>query len=323
MTRPVRSLITGVTGQDGWYLSRQLHDEGAEVIGFARPGSEVPEWVTPVFGDLTDADSVDSAVEAADPDEVYNLAGLSSVALSWERPVLTADVTGTGFLRVLEAVRRRMDATGRPIRVVQASSAEIFGHADAPQTEQTALAPVSPYGAAKAFAHNLASLYRSTDLQVSTAILYNHESPRRPDTFVTRKITKAVAAIARGRQEHLLIGNLEAKRDWGYAGDYTRALRLIARHPVADDFVVASGVSRTVGDFVAAAFAEVGIEDWQDRVQVDPRFSRAADPGEQRGDASKAARELPWAPEVPFEEMVAAMVDDDLAALDGDTGREA
>jgi GDPmannose 4,6-dehydratase len=321
VTHPVRSLITGITGQDGWYLSGLLRAEGGEVTGVVRPGdtAEVPDGVTTVPGDLSDPDSLVRAVEAADPDEVYNLAGLTSVGASWQDPAVTADVNGTGFVRLLDAVRRHSESTGRPIRVVQASSAEIFGHAPAPQDEQTPLAPVSPYGAAKAFAHHVASLYRATGVPVSTAILYNHESPRRPQSFVTRKITHGVAAIARGRQDTLLIGNLEPRRDWGFAGDYARALRLIARHPDPDDFVVASGVSRSVGDFVAAAFREVGIDDWRSHVEIDSRFTRAADPGEQRGDASKARRELSWEPEVSFEEMVAAMVAADLALLDDDT----
>ena len=318
MTAPPRALITGVTGQDGWYLSGLLLSDGYQVFGLAHQDDGAParDGVIVVRGDLADSADVQAAVDHAQPDEVYNLAGVSSVALSWEQPVLTAEVTGLGLLRVITAVSAFSGSRDRPCRIVQASSAEIFGEAADPQTEQTPVAPVTPYGAAKAFAHQLARVYRRAGASISTAILYNHESPRRPETFVTRKITRTVAQIARGEADRLRIGNLEARRDWGFAGDYARALQLIGRHPAADDFIVASGKSHTVAEFVATAFKRIGITDWRGLVDVDPRFRRPVDPPEQRGDSSKARRELGWCPSKSFEDMVNEMVDADLRLID-------
>jgi GDPmannose 4,6-dehydratase len=318
VTAAPRALVTGVTGQDGWYLSQLLRADGYEVAGLVHHDdqTDVPPGVTGIRGDLADSASVQAAVDIAEADEIYNLAGISSVAQSWQIPTLTADVTGLGLLRLIEAVRSRAERTGTCARIVQASSAEIFGHAEPPQSETTPLAPATPYGAAKAFAHQIAAVYRGTGMPISTAILYNHESPRRPDGFVTRRITRGVALIARGQADRLRLGNLDSKRDWGYAGDYARALTLIARYRDADDFVIATGESRTVADFVAAAFAHVGITDWQRLVEIDPEFVRPADPGEQRGDASKARAVLGWQPSTSFAELVAEMVDADLALLD-------
>jgi GDPmannose 4,6-dehydratase len=318
MTAPPRALITGVTGQDGWYLSELLLSDGYQVFGLVHrdDGEPAPDGVILVRGDLASSADVQAAVDHARPDEVYNLAGVSSVALSWQRPVLTAEVTGLGLLRVITAVSAFAERRGRQSRIVQASSAEIFGEATGPQTEQTPIAPVTPYGAAKAFAHQLARVYRRAGASISTAILYNHESPRRPETFVTRKITRTVAQIARGEADRLRIGNLEARRDWGFAGDYARALQLIGRHPAADDFIIASGESHTVADFVAAAFRRIGVTDWRGFVDVDPRFQRPVDPPEQRGDSSKARQELGWCPSKSFEDMVNEMVDADLRLID-------
>lgn len=318
MTALPRALITGVTGQDGWYLSELLLSDGYQVFGLAHRDDDAPapDGVIVVSGDLADSADIQSAVDYAQPDEVYNLAGVSSVALSWERPLLTAEVTGLGLLRVITAVSAFSERHSRRSRIVQASSAEIFGEAAGPQTEQTPIAPVTPYGAAKAFAHQLARVYRGAGASISTAILYNHESPRRPGTFVTRKITSTVAKIARGEADRLLIGNLEARRDWGFAGDYACALRLIGRHPAADDFIIASGESHTVADFVAAAFRRIGVNDWRAFVDVDPTFQRPVDPPEQRGDSSKARRELGWYPSKSFEDMVNEMVDADLRLID-------
>jgi GDPmannose 4,6-dehydratase len=318
MTASPRALITGVTGQDGWYLSGLLLSDGYQVFGLAHRDDDAPapDGVIVVSGDLADSADVQSAVDYAQPDEVYNLAGVSSVALSWERPLLTAEVTGLGLLRVITAVSTFSERHCRRSRIVQASSAEIFGEAAGPQTEQTPIAPVTPYGAAKAFAHQLARVYRGAGASISTAILYNHESPRRPETFVTRKITSTVAKIARGEADRLLIGNLEARRDWGFAGDYACALRLIGRHPAADDFIIASGESHTVADFVAAAFRRIGVNDWRAFVDVDPTFQRPVDPPEQRGDSSKARRELGWYPSKSFEDTVNEMVDADLRLID-------
>jgi GDPmannose 4,6-dehydratase len=288
--------------------------DGYHVTGLVRPGDQAaaPIGLQIVTGDLADSQSLCRAVEVAAPDEVYNLAGVSSVAQSWAEPELTADVTGVGLLRLICAVRDHTARTGQVPRIVQASSAEIFGHADAPQNEQTPLAPATPYGAAKAFAHHLVGVYRNAGMSVSSAILYNHESPRRPESFVTRRITCAVARLSAGGSEPLRLGNLNALRDWGFAGDYARALHLIARHPVPDDFIIATGSSRSVAEFVATAFAQVGIDNWRDYVEIDDQFVRPADPGEQRGDASKARRELGWAPRMTFEELVASMVQADL-----------
>jgi GDPmannose 4,6-dehydratase len=317
MTAP-RALITGVTGQDGWYLSRLLLSDGYQVFGLVHrdDGVPAPGGVVVVSGNLSDSADVQAAVDFAQPDEVYNLAGVSSVALSWEHPMLTAEVTGLGLLRVITAVSGLPRGHGGQSRIVQASSAEIFGEAASPQTERTPVAPVSPYGAAKAFAHQLARVYRGAGVSISTAILYNHESPRRPETFVTRKITRTVAKIARGEADRLCIGNLEARRDWGYAADYARALQLIGRHPASDDFIVASGESHTVADFVATAFRRIGVTDWRSFVDVDPRFQRPVDPPEQRGDSSKIRRELGWCPSMSFEDMVNEMVDADLQPVD-------
>jgi GDPmannose 4,6-dehydratase len=318
MTAPPRALITGVTGQDGWYLSELLLSDGYQVFGLVRRGDSAPapDGVIILSGDLADSAGVQAVVDHAQPDEVYNLAGVSSVALSWQRPILTAEVTGLGLLRMITAVSAFSERRGRQSRIVQASSAEMFGEAAGPQTERTPIAPVSPYGAAKAFAHQLAHVYRGAGASISTAILYNHESPRRPETFVTRKITRTVARIARGEADRLLIGNLGARRDWGFAGDYARALQLIGRHPAADDFIVASGESHSVADFVATAFRRIGVTDWRAFVDVDPRFLRPADPPEQQGDSSKARRELGWCPSKTFEDMVNEMVDADLRLID-------
>jgi GDPmannose 4,6-dehydratase len=318
MTAPPRALITGVTGQDGWYLSGLLLADGYEVFGLVHRHDGVPahDGVIVVPGNLADPAEVQAAVDYAQPDEIYNLAGISSVALSWQYPMLTAEVTGLGLLRVITAVGALRESRGRQSRIVQASSAEIFGEAPGPQAEGTPIAPVTPYGAAKAFAHQLARVYRGAGASISTAILYNHESPRRPEAFVTRKITSTVAKIARGEADRLRIGNLGARRDWGFAGDYAHALRLIGRHPAADDFVVASGESHTVADFVETAFRRIGVTDWRALVDVDPRFQRPVDPPEQRGDSGKLRRELGWCPSKTFEDMVNEMVDADLQLVD-------
>jgi GDPmannose 4,6-dehydratase len=307
-------LVTGVTGQDGWYLCQLLRKQGFEVFGLVRPGDSaaVPPDVAELAGDLRDEESLARALEFVRPAHVYNLAGLSSVAASWHDPATTSEVNGTGVLRLLHAVREFADRTGISPRVVQASSAEIFGRAPAPQNEQTPIAPISPYGVAKAAAHHAVRVYRQAGVDVRSAILYNHESPRRPATFVTRRITQSAAHIKLGLIDSVALGNLDARRDWGFAGDYMRAMYLIAEHSVADDFVVATGVSRTVAEFVAAAFAQVGIEDWRSKVTTDPALTRPADVSEQRGDATKARRELGWQPSVSFDELVGQMVEEDL-----------
>lgn len=310
-----RVLITGITGQDGGYLAEQLAADGAEIHGLARDGDDataqllqrVPAAVLHT-GDLTDPDGTGALVKQIRPAEIYNLAGISSVAQSWEMPTLTAQVTGVGVTSLLQAAWELSEA-GEPVRFVQASSAEMFGNpAHSPQDELTPLAPVSPYGAAKAFAHLLTGVYRARGLHASAAILYNHESPRRPPTFVTRKITQGAARIAAGDTEPLVLGNLDARRDWGWAPDYVDALVRAARHDEPGDYVIATGVPHTVREFVAAAFAAAGIDDWASYVRIDPQFFRPVDAVELSGDAGRARAVLGWSPTMAFEEIVARMV---------------
>ena len=307
-----RALITGVTGQDGGYLAEQLLAEGVEVFGLAAEEGWVPEGVQLVQVDLRSSADVSRVVAEVVPDEVYHLAGLSSVARSWEATELTLDINFLGLVRVVEAVREHAPKA----RIVHASSSEIFADDVAVQDESTPIRPRNPYGLSKAVAHEAVQFYRDLGVSISSVILFNHESVRRPDVFVTRRITKAVAQIARGSPAPLTLGNLAARRDWGLALDVVRALRLVARHDRADDFVIATGTSRSVADFVAAAFSHVGIDDWRSHVQVDDDLLRPTDAPDRRGDASKAAAELGWTPEISFEEMVAEMVDADLARLD-------
>lgn len=315
------ALITGVTGQDGGYLAEQLAAEGWQIHGTVRPGEEVPAHLR-LLGDavvlhdldLRDTTGLELLLEQSCPVEVYNLAGISSVGQSWQEPVLTSQVNGVAVASLLEGVRRLQERTGVPVRVLQASSAELFaGSSSVPQDESTPISPRSPYGASKAYAHHLCQLFRGVGVHASTAVLYNHESPRRPDSFVTRKITKTVAAIADGRAHGLVLGNLAPRRDWGWAPEYVDAMVRVARHDVPDDFVIATGIGHSVADFVAAAFARVGIQNWQSMVSTDPQFSRTVDPVELVGDASKAADVLGWRPAVGFTELVGMMVDADRA----------
>ncbi|MCJ1695070.1 GDP-mannose 4,6-dehydratase [Rathayibacter caricis] len=308
------ALVTGASGQDGGYLVERLLEDGWDVSALVRgDDSALPSAVRPFEGDLRDAAGLGRIVAEAAPDTVFHLAGLSSVALSWQEPVLTAEVTGTAVAALLEASLSLQESSGRPVRFVQASSSEIFGAAtENPQTESTPIRPVSPYGAAKAFAHLLVGVYRGRGLHASSGILYNHESPRRPDAFVTRKITAGVAAIAVGTASELSLGNLDVRRDWGWAPDYVDALVRASRADEAGDYVIATGVSHSVREFVAAAFAAAGIDDWEHLVVLDPRFARPVDAPEMRGDASRARSVLGWEPTVAFEEIVARMVAHDL-----------
>jgi GDPmannose 4,6-dehydratase len=313
-------MVTGATGQDGGYLVERLLDEGLTVHAVTHAEDSGSDEFRQRFpsvelhpGDLGTGAGLAEALADAAPDEVYNLAGISSVAFSWEQPLLTAEVSGVGVLRLLDALARWADDSGRQPRFVQASSAEMFGAPDqVPQNEATPVRPVTPYGAAKAFGHHAVAVYRQSGMHASSAILYNHESPRRPPTFVTRKITQAVAAIARGSDEPLVLGNLDARRDWGWAPDYVDAMVRIARAETPDDYVVATGESRTVAEFVEAAFAHVGIRDWQSYVRTDPSLVRPSDPPELVGDSSRL-RLLGWKPTVSFAELVSRMVDVDLA----------
>jgi GDPmannose 4,6-dehydratase len=312
-----RAFITGISGQDGSYLAERLLAEGVEVHALAHALEPLPDvpGVALHRGDLTEVDQVRALLVDLAPDEVYNLAALSSVARSWDEPDLTGRVNGLAAAALLESALLVQEKHGRPVRFVQASSAEIFGEPDrSPQDESMPIRPVNPYGAAKAYAHLMVDVYRHRDLHAVSTILYNHESPRRPDTFVTRKITSTVAAIAAGRADVLALGNLDARRDWGWAPDYVDAMVLAARADVPRDYVVATGVGHSVRDFVAAAFARAGIADWESYVVVDPEFVRPADPTELVGDATRARTALGWSPTVEFDEIVGRMVDADLAA---------
>jgi GDPmannose 4,6-dehydratase len=316
-----RAFVTGIGGQDGSYLAERLLADGFEVHALTfeadGPPAHCPEGVVLHRGDLTDLAAVRSLVLDVDPHEVYNLAAVSSVAQSWLDPDLTARVNGLGAAGLLESARVAQERHGHRVAVVQASSAEIFGEPSlSPQDEATPLGPVSPYGAAKAFAHLAVGVYRRRDLHAVSAVLYNHESPRRPERFVTRRITATVAAIARGRADRLVLGNLDARRDWGWAPDYVDAMVRAARATTADDYVVATGEGHSVRDFAAAAFARAGIADWEPLLVSDPALFRPADATDLAGDASKARRDLGWAPTVTFEEVVGRMVDFDLALLD-------
>jgi GDPmannose 4,6-dehydratase len=319
------AFVTGISGQDGGYLAEALIADGYEVHGLVRhPDPAAPGLLerTPGVhlheGDLSDASGIWRVIDEVEPDEIYNLGGISSVAFSWAQPLLTAQVTGLGAGVLLDAAWTLQQRKGRPVRLLQASSAEIFGRAEqSPQDEQTPLRPVTPYGAAKAFAHNLVSVYRGRGLFASACILYNHESPRRPESFVTRKITAAAARIAAGRQQTLTLGNLDVRRDWGWAPDYVEAMVRAIRHDEPGDYVVATGVARPVRDFVAAAFGHAGVPDWESRVEIDASLVRPAESVEQVGDAAKARRVLGWEPTVSFEEMVSVMVDNDRMLANG------
>ena len=317
-----RALITGVTGQDGQHLAQLLHDKGYEVYGVVK-GQNNPKlemmrdefpFVEIVPGDLADLPSLVKALDVARPDEVYNLAAISFVALSWNQAELTSNLTGTGVLRMLEAVRMVGGAENNPIRFYQASSSEMFGKVrEIPQSERTPFHPRSPYGCAKVFGHHITVNYReSYGLYACSGILFNHEGPRRGVEFVTRKVTNAAARIKLGLQDELVMGNLDAKRDWGYAGDYVKAMWLMLQQPEPDDYVIATGETHTIEELVQLAFAEVGIDDWKKYVRQDPKFFRPAEVDLLIGDASKAREKLGWEPEVTFPELVKMMVAHDL-----------
>ena len=313
MTSLGTALITGITGQDGGYLAERLAADGWAVHGTvhrAAGETEAPAGAVAHPVDLTEPAQLADLVRELRPQRVFALAAISSVAVSWEQPVEVGLVNAMSTLALLDAAHGLGAAAPR---VVHAASAEIFGNAtDVPQTESTAVAPVNPYGASKAYAVQLVRLYRDRGLHASNGILYNHESPRRPEQFVSRKITAAVARISLGRQDVLELGNLDARRDFGWAPDTVDALVRMAEHDEPGDYVVATGQSHSIREFVAAAFAAVGITEWEHLVRVNPAFYRPADPHEQRGDATKARRVLGWAPTVTFDELVARMVAHDL-----------
>ena len=326
-----RALITGITGQDGSYLAEYLLEQGYEVWGLVR-GQENPKIsamreLIPdlqfVGGDLLDQGSLISALETVQPDEVYNLGAISFVPLSWTQAELTADVTGVGVLRMLEAVRivsgvGRVGASTREstIRFYQASSSEMFGKVrDTPQNEFTPFHPRSPYGVAKTYGHYITQNYReSYGLFAVSGILFNHESPRRGVQFVTRKVTQSVARIKLGLDSELALGNLEAQRDWGFAGDYVRAMHLMLQALEPEDFVVGTGEMHSVQELVELAFAAVDL-DWRAYVRTDPRFVRPAEVDMLKADPTKAREKLGWKPTVSFEALVQMMVEADLRAL--------
>ena len=311
------ALITGITGQDGSYLAEFLLEKGYEVWGMVRRSStegldrieHIRDRVTIIQGDLLDQPSLTAAVEQAQPAEVYNLAAQSFVPTSWSQPVLTAEFTAVGVTRLLEAIRQ----VNPQIRFYQASSSEMYGQVrETPQTELTPFHPRSPYGVAKCYGHYITVNYReSYGLHASSGILFNHESPRRGLEFVTRKVTDAVARIKTGKADHVALGNTDAKRDWGFAGDYVRAMWLMLQQDEPDDYVVATGETHTVQRLVDLAFARAGL-DPADHVRIDPAFIRPAEVDLLVGDPGKAKEKLGWEPEVDFEGLVNMMVDADV-----------
>jgi len=322
-----RALITGITGQDGSYLAEFLLAKGYEVHGVIRRSSTFntdridhlyrdphdPEARLFLhYGDLTDGTGLRRVLESARPGEVYNLGAQSHVMVSFAQPEYTADVVATGTLRLLDAVRDYTKSTGERVRFVQAGSSEMFGSAPPPQDERSPFLPRSPYAAAKIAAHWFGVNYREAyGMFICNAIMFNHESPRRGETFVTRKITRAATRIKLGLQERLYLGNLDARRDWGYAGDYVQALWLMLQGPEPDDFIIATGESRSVRECVDEVFKLIGL-DGRDYVSMDPRYFRPTEVDHLQGNASKARAVLGWTPTVTFNALIKAMVDHDL-----------
>lgn len=320
-----RAFITGITGQDGSYLAELLLSKGYEVHGLVRRASSFNThridhiYLDPHirgvrmflhYGDLADSVRLVKLFNELRPDEVYHLGAQSHVRVSFDIPEYTGDITGLGTIRILDALREAGLAHGT--RFYQASTSELFGNAPAPQTEETPFQPRSPYAAAKLYAYWVARNYReSYGLHASNGILFNHESPRRGPTFVTRKITTAAARIKLGMQNALFLGNLEARRDWGYAGDYVEAMWLMLQQERPDDFVIATGESHSVREFCELAFAHLDL-DWREYVQYDPRYERPTEVDTLRGDAAKAKKLLGWEPKVSFEQLVVMMVEADL-----------
>jgi GDPmannose 4,6-dehydratase len=319
-----RAIITGITGQDGSYLAELLLEKGYDVVGTVRRSSAPNFWriehllgrVTLKPADLLDQLSLLRLIDEVRPAEIYNLAAMSFVPASWDQPMLTGEFNAQGVTRLLDAVRQ-VDTS---IRIYQASSSEMFGKVrEVPQNEQTPFYPRSPYGVSKVFAHYITINYReSYNLFAVSGMLFNHESPRRGLEFVTRKVSDGVARIKLGLAESLPIGNLDAHRDWGFAGDYVRAMWLMLQQNKADDYVIATGVAHSVRELLEIAFARVGL-DWQQYVRVDPALLRPAEVEHLLGDASKAKAELGWTPSVGFKELVEMMVDADLARLGAKT----
>lgn len=324
MTTPT-ALITGITGQDGSYLAELLLEKGYRVHGVVRRSSTMnrgridhlqhahPSHVEGSrfvlhYGDMTDSGGLNRLVKTIRPDEIYNLAAQSHVAISFDQPEYTGDADGLGTTRLLEAIR----TTGLPTRFYQASTSEMFGSTPPPQNEASPFHPRSPYAVAKVYAHWITVNYREAHkLFACSGILFNHESPRRGENFVSRKITRGIAQILAGKSEKIRLGNLDAKRDWGHARDYVEAMWLMLQQDEPDDYVIATGVMRSVKDFLMAAFDLVGL-DWNEYVVVDEAYFRPADVFELRGDASKATKKLGWTPKTTFEELVREMLETDL-----------
>jgi len=316
-----KALITGITGQDGSYLAELLLEKGYEVYGTVRRSSAPNLWriqhiidrVSLKPADLLDQLSLLRVIDEVRPTEIYNLAAMSFVPASWDQPMLTGEFNAQGVTRLLDAVRQ-VDTS---IRIYQASSSEMFGKVrEVPQTETTPFYPRSPYGVSKVFAHYITVNYReSYNLFAVSGMLFNHESPRRGLEFVTRKVSDGVARIKLGLADRLPIGNLDAQRDWGFAGDYVRAMWMMLQRPAAEDYVVATGVSHSVRDLVQIAFAHVGL-DWEKYVRVDPALLRPAEVEHLLGDPSKARAELGWKPTIDFKQLIEMMVDADLRLLD-------
>jgi GDPmannose 4,6-dehydratase len=315
-----RALITGITGQDGSYLAEFLLEKGYKVYGLIRRSStlnferisHIQRDIEMISGDLLDQKSLTTALEASQAEEVYNLGAQSFVPVSWDQPMLTGEITGLGVTRLLEAIR----SVNPQARFYQASTSELFGKAqETPQKESTPFYPRSPYGVSKLYAHWITINYReSYDLFACAGILFNHESPRRGLEFVTRKITNGVARIKLGYDKELRLGNLDARRDWGFAGDFVRAMWMMLQLDEPEDFVIATGQDRTIRDFCQAAFEHVGLN-WEEYVVVDERFFRPAEVNILLGDPSKAKKKLGWEPEVSLEEMVQMMVDRDMEII--------
>jgi GDPmannose 4,6-dehydratase len=318
-----RALISGITGQDGLYLAELLLSKGYEVFGLMRgqnnPKRELVETTVPgvkiLTGDLTDLSSLLRALESSQPDEFYNLGAISFVAYSWENAHLTSEVTGMGVLNALEAVRLYSHDDPKKVRFYQASSSEMYGKVQTvPQNEDTLLWPRSPYGVAKVYGHYMTINYReSYGMHASSGILFNHESPRRGPEFVTRKVTQAVARISLGLQEDITLGNLDARRDWGFAGDYVDAMWRMLQQDEADDYVISTNETHEIRELLELAFKAVNIEDWTPYVKQDPRFMRPAEVDLLIGDSTKARTKLGWAPKVDFPTLVTMMVENDVA----------
>ncbi|OGY52162.1 MAG: GDP-mannose 4,6-dehydratase [Candidatus Buchananbacteria bacterium RIFCSPHIGHO2_02_FULL_56_16] len=326
-----KALITGITGQDGSYLAELLLEKGYEVHGIIRRSSsfntdriehiyqdphEPGQRFFLHYGDLADAESVRKLIYKVQPDEIYNLGAQSHVKVSFEIPEYTSNIDALGTLRILEAIRDYQEHLGKAVKFYQASSSEMYGAVlETPQNERTAFNPRSPYGCAKVFGFFITKNYReSYGLFACNGILFNHESPRRGETFVTRKITRGIAGILKGEQEKIYLGNLAARRDWGYTPEYVLAMWLMLQQPQPDDFVIATGETHRVEDFVRTAFELVGITDWQKHIGVDPRYYRPAEVDLLQGDIAKAKTTLGWQPKVKFGELVTIMLEADLKA---------